>query len=221
MALGLSAAPALANPPDADGCHDHKPCGPGGGDDGGTPTIVPTVAQWGGDIDGRATEPRPCVVTSVKTNGNNGEYTCELHPPSFGDRVTYNLGDGVPTARSVDPSLCEVFDGVDLTPNRTYRYGWFDNCGDGACTIRILNWFLGEEVIAATGEKADFIRLVAIAEAVDGLTGAIDDPNPFTNSHTLLIDEITISFFANGSNKKLAECQYDNVDVTFQSDPTP
>lgn len=34
LALGLAAAPALANPPDANDCHDHKPCG-GTGDNGG------------------------------------------------------------------------------------------------------------------------------------------------------------------------------------------
>ena len=34
LALGLAAAPALANPPDANDCHDHKSCG-GTGDDGG------------------------------------------------------------------------------------------------------------------------------------------------------------------------------------------
>ena len=32
-----------------------------------------------------------------------------------------------------------------------------------------------------------------------------DDPNPFANVHTLLVDEIKIGFFAEGSNKKLAE----------------
>ena len=31
LALGLSAVPALANPPDEEGCHDHKDCPPGGG----------------------------------------------------------------------------------------------------------------------------------------------------------------------------------------------
>ena len=34
LALGFAAAPALANPPDPNGCYDHKSCD-GTGDDGG------------------------------------------------------------------------------------------------------------------------------------------------------------------------------------------
>ncbi len=220
LALGFSAAPALANPPDVDGCHDHKEDCPDGGDDGGTPTIVPTEVQWGGDIDG-ITEPRPCVLEHVHPSGNNGNYACQLVPPG---PVAYNLGVGTQTARNGDPSLCLVFDGVDLTPNSRYTYFWFDNCGDGSCTMNILNWFGGDQVIVATEGKADFIKLVAWTEA----TGPFSDLNPFFDSQMLDIDEISINFTAVGSNKKIAVCEYSpdlgNLivgDVTFQSDPTP
>ena len=219
LALGLAAAPAMANPPDVDGCHNHKDCPPGGGGDGGTPTIVPTEVQWGGGIFG-ATEPRPCVAQMVHAKGNNGSYACQLDPPSPANQVTYNLGVGAQTARNGDADLCDVFNGVDLTPNSRYTYTWFDNCGDGSCTMNILNWFLGEEVIAATGGKADFARLVAWAEA----TGPFSDPNPFVDDQTLEVDEITIEFTANGSHKKIALCEYSpdlgNLivgDVTFHS----
>ncbi len=44
----------------------------------------------------------------------------------------------------------------------------------------------------------------------------------FAKSHTLLVDKITIKFFANGSNNNLAACEYRPAagDVIFQSDPT-
>ncbi len=230
LALGLPAAPAEAHGDSTNCLHkdpNHKHCLPP--DDGGdTPSTGPTEVQWGGDIDG-ITEPRPCVLEHVHPNGNNGNYTCQLVPPG---PVAYNLGVGTQTARNGDPLLCDVFANINLTPNSRYTYFWFDNCGDGSCTMNILNWFGGDQVLDATGGKADFIKLVAWTEAMDGdtgvggATGVIDDPNPFANSHTLLIDEITISFSAEGSHKNIAVCEYSpdlfNLivgDVTFRSDP--
>lgn len=222
LAFGLMNTPAAAH-------HNlgHMKGGPGGDGGGETPTIVTTEAQWGGNIDGGDSEPRPCVATEVKPNGDHGVYVCQPDLPNDGKQVTYNLGVGVQTARKGDELLCDVFNDIDLTPNEKYQYRWVDNCGDGSCTILIITWFDGEEVITATGEKADRIKLQAFGEAADGITGVIDDPNPFTNSHTLLIDEITTLFLANGSGKTLAVCEYSldlgNLgvgDVIFQSDPT-
>ncbi len=214
LALGLMAAPAGAH-------HNlgHMKGGPGGDGGGETPPeIVTTEAQWGGGIDGGITEPRPCVATEVKPNGDYGVYVCQQDLPNSGKRVHYELGVGVQTARKGDADLCDQFISIDLTPNEKYQYRWVDNCGDGSCTITIINWFDGEEVIAATGEKADRIKLVAFGEAM----GPFSDPNPFVDSLALDVDEITTLFLANGSGKTLAVCEYSpapNV-VIFQSDPT-
>ncbi len=212
LALGLMAAPAGAH-------HNlgHMKGGPGGDGGGEIPTIVTTEAQWGGNITESA--PRPCVATEVKPNGDYGTYVCEQQPPVPANQVTYNLGVGVQTARKGDADLCNLFDGINLTPNEKYLYNWVDNCGDGSCSILIITWFDGEEVITATGEKADRIKLVAFGEAM----GPFSDPNPFVDSLALDVDEITTLFLANGSGKTLAVCEYSpapNV-VIFQSDPTP
>ena len=180
------------------------------GDDGReTPTIVETDVQWGGDITESKT--RPCVAAQVLTNGDYGEYLCQLDPPGSNE-IRYNLGVGVQTARKGDASLCNVFNPINLTPDRFYEYNWSDNCGDGTCTIEINNWFSEEE----TG--AGFIRLRAFAEA----TGPFMDANPFVDSLMLDVDEINIIFYAAGSNKKIAECQYlfdpSESEVTFQTD---
>lgn len=131
------------------------------------------------------------------------------------------LDVGVATARSVDPSLCVLFENIRLTPNRLYKYAWADNCGDdGFCSIQIFNWFQDDEVIVATEGDADFIRLVASVEA-DDMPLDLLNPFVFDDGLTLEVDEITVTFFAKGSNKKLAVCQYNSFSnvVTFQSDP--
>ena len=215
LALGL-----ISTPGDSYACHknanQHKPSNTDPCDDPDPVELVRTDVQWGGDIGESRT--RLCFAQHVKPNGDNGEYACELQQPAVEHQVHYMLGDGVASARSVDPSLCFQFENIHLTPNRLYKYAWADNCGDdGFCSIQIFNWFEGDEVTDATDEDADFIRLVASVEAED----MPDLLNPFDEPLTLEVDEITVTFFANGSNKKLAVCQYDSFPdvVTFQSDP--
>ncbi len=209
LLVGWSITPAQAHIKFCESDLEHKHCT---GNDGETPMIVPTVARWGGDI--TRDSDRLCFASQVVTNGDGGFYTCTAGSPE----VNYALGDGVFTARKGVPSLCERFeDGIDLTPDRLYGYNWADNCEeDGRCTIRISNWFSEE----ATGEG--FIRLVAIAVA-DAIeqTGnnSFKDANPFVDSLNLNVDEINITFYAAGSNKRIAECLYEPDNVTFHSDP--
>lgn len=77
LALGFAAAPALANPPDPNGCHDHKSCD-GGSDDGGvgpTPVTV-TFDDLAGDrvvSDGQGAyiDQVDFVDTGIGTGGGN------------------------------------------------------------------------------------------------------------------------------------------------------
>jgi len=135
--------------------------------------------------------------------------------------VTYALGvAGVQTLRNGDDTLCDVFIDIDLTPDSLYGYNWSNNCSDdGRCTIVINNWFTGEQVTTAT---VSFIRLRAFAEALT------DETNPFADLLMLDVDEINLIFYAEGSNKKIAECAYrpdlHNLtvgNVTFESVPDP
>ncbi len=219
MAAGLG---LMSMPGDSYACHkdiQHKPSNTEPCQPPDDTTILRTNVNWGGNIVESGL--RLCVVQMVQTGGNNGSYVCELEQPPNGNQVQFFLGEGVQTARKGDDALCNVFEDISLTPNRKYNYAWADNCGDdGICTIQIFNWFQGDEVIGATQEKADFIRLVATVNATD----MPEDLNPFVNVDGLTLDigEITTTFFANGSNKKIAACQYDANDfgvVTFRSDP--
>ena len=176
LALGLMAAPAGAH-------HNlgHMKGGPGGDGGGEIPTIVTTEAQWTGGIAELAA--RPCVAAQVKPNGDYGTYVCEQQPPVPANQVTYNLGVGVQTARKGDADLCNLFDGINLTPNEKYLYNWVDNCGDGFCSILIITWFDGEEVITATGEKADRINYAR---------GTPLDYAPGVDSRRILDDQYTV-----------------------------
>ena len=179
-----------------------------------------TDVQWGGNID--ESDPRPCVASQVANNGDFGFYVCQLDPPGS-NKVRYNLRDGVPTARTRDAFafLCTVFNGIDLTPDRLYGYNWSDNCGDGSCTIQINNWFSEE----ATGAGLGFIRLrgFAQANAMEQIgEDSFTDANPFVDPLMLDVYEINIIFYAEGSNKKIAECLYNSFapgHVTFRTDP--
>jgi len=192
----------------------HKHCT--GGDDGEPPMIVATVAQWdGGDINGDSA--RLCVASQVQQNGDSGFYDCEVGPS-----VTYALGIYKDqTLRNGDASPCDVFrDGITLTPDYAYGYSWSDNCGDDLCTFHIRNWFSNDykdQVTNLTG--GSFIRLRGTGVA----TGPFTNTNPFVDSLTLNVDEITVTFFAAGSNKRLAKCQYlfEEDEVTFQTDQAP
>ncbi|MCK5190984.1 MAG: hypothetical protein KAR12_13105, partial [Methylococcales bacterium] len=94
-------------------------------------------------------------------------------------------------------------------------------CSD-TCDIEIYNWFGGEQVSSKTDDQADFIRVTAWAVADEPFVNS----NPFVISRTLNIDKLEFSFYANGSNKKLATCEYsqdeDNLGtVTFNTSVLP
>jgi len=130
----------------------------------------------------------------------------------------------VQTARKGDANLCEVFNVngfVTLTPDSSYQFYWFGPCSD-TCDIEIYNWFGGEQVSLLTTDQADFIRVTAWAVAHE----PFENSNPFVEPQELNIDKIQISFYANGSNKKLATCEYsqdeDNLGtVTFNTSVLP
>ena len=61
ITLGLAAAPALANPADENGCHDHKDCGGGGGGGGGGGWVGGGTGG-GGSCCGRVTVDPPTMV---------------------------------------------------------------------------------------------------------------------------------------------------------------
>ncbi len=204
LLVGWAVTPAQAH-------HDPGHSGGGGGKTAGT--IVTTMVQWGGIITGD--KARPCMASQVQQNGDSGFYTCKAGTP----KVNYALGvAGDQTLRNGDKELCKVFINIDLTPDSRYGYNWSDNCSDdGTCTIVINNWFTGEQVTTAI---VSFIRLRAFAQ-LDTV-----ETNPFVDSLTLKVDEINLIFYAEGSNKKIAECAYrpdlgnlTKGDVTFQSVP--
>ncbi len=81
LALGLMAVPALANPPNAEGCHDHQDCLP---DDGGgvlqrsqtfTVELIATVS----DPDDAITTPDDCIGSSQRK-----QITDAVFPPGCG-----------------------------------------------------------------------------------------------------------------------------------------
>ncbi len=182
------------------------------------PSSVSTTAQW----TDRITEvlPRDCVLTTAKPNGNFGAYTCAVGPPA----VTYML-TGVPRTqllRKGDPELCAFFDDITLETPTMYKYTWTENCGSGGCTIQFINWFSTADSGKIPG--VDFVRVVALADVVTGVTGVpFTDPNPFVVTQRLSVYEINIGFSQEGSTKSLAKCQFTpgKDDVVFVSTPVP
>jgi len=198
-------------------------CDVGAGGGGGTdPDPVSLVVYWNGNI--FEPQDRTCEPNNFTPNGNTGNYHCGL---SVNNSVTFNFGyPGVQTARKGDANLCiDVFNGkeVILTPDSSYQFYWFGPCSD-TCDIEIYNWFGGEQVSLITADQADFVRVTAWAVAKE----PFGNSNPFVEERTLNIDKIEFSFYANGSNKKLATCEYSQVesnlstdDVTFNTSVLP
>lgn len=189
-----------------------------GGDGGTEPDPVSLDVYW----EGKISEPfnRTCEPNNFTPNGNTGNYHCGL---SVDNPILFSLGHtGVQTARKGDALLCEVFElDVTLTPDSSYQFYWFGPCSD-TCDIEIYNWFGGEQVNSKTDDQADFIRVTAWAVADEPFVNS----NPFVESRTLNIDKLEFSFYANGSNKKLATCEYsqdeDNLGtVTFNTSVLP
>ena len=192
-----------------------------GGSGGTDPDPVSLEVYWNGKI--YEDPSRTCKPNNFTPNGNTGNYHCDLdNPVDF-----YFDLPGEQTARKGDESLCEVFNGdvndppLTLTPDSSYQFYWFGPCSD-TCDIEIYNWFGGEQVSSITNGQADFIRVTAWAVA----DGPFDNSNPFVTEQELNIDKIEFSFYANGSNKKLATCEYsqdeENLDpytVTFNTFP--
>ncbi len=100
--LGFSVpAPALANPADSEGCHDHKPCGGGGDSSGGGKAFLFEI----GDplICGGPTDPLGASSGNVGWAGN------VLWDPNF-IHVHFKL-----QLKDVDPGTYAVFGNHDMT----------------------------------------------------------------------------------------------------------
>jgi len=213
LCLGVfMATPAFA-------CHSGKPhgkstgCDGGGGGSGGAVTGGATYAAFiGPDVldEGGA---RLCSPIGDLTEGA-GRFDCNL---IGGVRITtaaMNL-----QARKSQVSLCKSLQyfsaisgvsHVDAAPPMTpdvYQYGWVDSCGDGACQIVVDLSFSGENVLAATGGRADAVDL-----RVSGtLSAGSPLGNPF-ESHLIIqqlaMSQVNMQFRKPGSTTVAAVCDW-------------
>ena len=127
LALGLAAAPALADPVDQFGCHgDHKPCGVGGDDGGGGKAFLFQNA--------------PTCAGATATGPSFGNFSVAgnvLFDPNF-IHVHFKL-----QLKDVDPGTYDIlgnFDPEDLTdpfsvPSCTTGLLDFPACDGGICTL--------------------------------------------------------------------------------------
>lgn len=201
-------------------CHSGKPHGKstgcdGGGGGGGAGPIPggPTMAAFIGPDVLDEDEARLCSPIGDLTEGA-GRFDCSL---TEGVRITtaaMNL-----QARKSQISLCKSLQHfsansgvshVDAAPPMTpdvYQYGWVDSCGDGACQIVVDLSFSGEDVLAATGGRADAVDLrVSGTLSGDALGG-----NPFQsheNIRQLAMSQVNMQFRKPGSTTVAAVCDW-------------
>jgi len=244
LLLALSASgTALAAPP-CKGPHANDPgCDSGGGGGGDPPTEVNVNAGWvpGGMITGIGETlawdewdpPRLCTPENFTPSGDSGHYHCQ-HVPGVYDGYTAFDFSGVAwvqTQNRGDERLCAAMDGISMQADSQYGFGWDTNCKDaGGCTVLINNWFYGSDVADAVAAKlgpdAPRVDLVVVRGYADiPQLDAAADSNPFVDPQDLLVVTVTVTFSAEGKNKKLATCEYDTgssaVPAIFESTPVP
>lgn len=234
----LTAAPTLAAPKentvtkctdgrdnDRDGLvdADDPDCAGLGGGSGEIP-LPDNNAGWRGavrDVDSAGLDTtRTCVNEAANPDGSNIVYKCS-YANEF-PKVIIDL-DGISweqTRRRGDPSLCDFFDEpVEFTPLTHYDFRILERCPAGAeaCETRALNWSF--ESAAAVARGVGLIRFEAFGDA----TGAMDNPNPFSEAQVLDIFEIIVSFKQLGNDKTLAICHYEPAagEVEFHTFPQP
>ena len=164
----------------------------GGGGGGGDAIVFPAAldVQWDSSAGTNViveAGTRPCTLSS--NSATYASYHClHVQAPS----VFYELEAGIQTARKGDAAYCTAFvEGLDLNPNSSYQIDW--DCRALPCTVRILNWAVGEEVQTKV-PGADTVRLEAFADATPEWPAVLSP------------DTIDIVFKKDGTNKTAAQC---------------
>ena len=101
LAVALGAAPVLANPPDADGCHDHKPCGGGNDGDGGEVPFEALLIGDGSifDVGIQVDNPNQCVFddnTIINIGPLNTDVMTVMELEALFETLRMEFGDKAP-----------------------------------------------------------------------------------------------------------------------------
>ena len=206
--LGLMASlagPAAGAKPDCDADPSHPSCsGDGGG--GSVVSDVSTEAQWSG-WRAAGDAPRTCLFDGSNQGGATGSYHCDTGPPQIFFDLTGIWREE--TTRQGDAALCDTFDGITVVPDSAYKFRWLEDCSSGVCEIMVQNWFhdYNNENHGIVG--VDLVKMTAFADAIGpGDPPEFSDLNPFADPVALKIDQVVMTFAAEGKSKILAECHF-------------
>ncbi len=205
---------------DCDDSNCKKVCSGGGQDPPVTFPLALSV-EWGigsappGDPRNEISElpDRYCFLESQTTSGNHASYHCQHNVETISE-VFYMLEDETvqQTARKGDATFCSAFvNGLYLHTNSSYQVSW--DCSSIPCTVQIINWAVGENLILGI----DTVRLEAYFDANPAWPSAVSP------------DTIEITLKKNGTNKTAAKCVWSvefaepsNLEnITFSQQETP
>lgn len=189
LLLGLTGV-AVAKP-------DKPPCHPHCDDPVDPPSTVSNQAKWAGlfEEEWRA----PCTTSGGSPTGGHGAYGCPVADGLY--PVKYNLSDGVPSKKKDIPDYCDAFVGYKY-PDYRYVYAWEGPCVGATCDVFVYNTFYGLE-----NHSIDGVGLVHMV-ASGFIKGPFDNPNPFGAERVIMIEEIDITFYGQGNDRKLATCNF-------------
>ena len=196
LQLGLTGL-AIAKP-------NKPPCHPNCGDPGEPPSTVSNMTQWGGLFLEDGSRPL-CTTDGGSPTGTHGSYGCPVDDGRWG--VEYDLQSGQPSKKKDDPTYCGEGSFVGLKyPDYRYVYAWEGPCAGDTCDASVYNTFYGAANHGISG--VGLVHLVASGYITSSEEYPFDNPNPFAHPREIVIEEIDITFYALGNDRKLATCNY-------------
>ncbi len=201
LVLGWAITPVQANPADADGCHNHKPCD-GGGGDGDEPIIEPcpgTPMFCIADVGLQGTAPETGGKPSNHYAREKGGGNINISSPKF-EKILQALEDCCSSDSQPAQLLCDAYDvlifnwGSPKIKNLNWqRLLEYMACGGGVIfedqnnVGALANGVSTIEVTRHTrGEISLLITLELELEPV--LTSGFDSTANFVNTHIIFAD---------------------------------
>jgi hypothetical protein len=193
----------------------HPSCPDPGGGGGGTMTLINVNAQWGGLISESGI--RHCDNTYGSAANGGVNYECAKTP-------VVTLGP-LPTAGG---GLCSLLEnqwtlggdsGQSMGISRLTAYGfmmdptWNDTaCIDESseCLVRMDLWAYFDQWCNDRGKCGRLVIFNAWGNAKAAGSGEL---NPFTQSQTIDIDDLIVTFKDIGKNRTVATCSYGATDL--------
>jgi hypothetical protein len=184
------------------------------------PSGPDNTAIWSGDqaqTDILSSVTRQCSLSQAASDESNGKYSCQLNTESI--LYDFQWLTATPIHTRGDDFLCDAKKMFwYLIPDVEFSYSWNGDCTSASgCGVTVVNDF--SNIGFSGGSTVDHITIEGLG------TAKTNTANPFSDSQSLSIDSLHVTFYSvKGKNKVAAVCELKpraNFPITFDTTAVP